>query len=162
MFRASIVGLWFISAGIAAISTFRNSSRAAECFGWISSSDQAGGGLFLFPLIVFALIADRTWGRKTLRISGAAVAIAFFLLALYFAFESELVGYAPCDRKGDEHAQTLFLVEIFVVPLLWVTLAFLGAVGVVILKMTKDVLVRVGLRKPNSQFDAGGQGRGST
>jgi MFS family permease len=162
MFRASIVGLWFVSAGIAAISMFRNSSRAAECFGWISSSDQTGGGLFLFPLIFFALIADRTWGRKTVRISGAIVAIAFFLLVLYFTFESERIGYAPCDRKGDEHAQTVFLVEIIVIPLLWMTLAFLGVVGTSIVKMTKKVLIRVGLKKPNLQFDADGQDRGST
>lgn len=162
MFRASIVGLWFVSAGIAAISTFRNSSRAAECFGWISSSDQTGGGLFLLPLIFFALIADRTWGSKILRVSGAVVAIAFFFFVAYSAFESERINYAPCDRKGDEYAQTLFLVEILVIPLLWLILAFMSAVGVVAAEMVRKLLVSVGLRKPNSRFDADDQGRGST
>lgn len=116
MFRTGVVGLWFISAGIAVIADMR-------------SCDDQSGGAYLLPLVLFALIADRTWEIRALRISGALVSIAFFILVLYFAVGANPVTHGPCDRKGNELGWFLLLIQIFCIPVLWSALAILVAIG---------------------------------
>jgi hypothetical protein len=143
MFRISIVGLWFISSGIAAIADLR------------SCDDQSGGGgFYLLPLVVFALIADRTWNIKILRISGALVSIAFFMLIIWHVLDTKHVEIGPCDRKGDERIQGLLFVQVFVIPVLWAMLAFFGLIIVIAKDLIGTLLLRAGLKKPNSVLDS--------
>lgn len=142
MFRASIVGLWFVSAGIAAFADFR------------TCDNKSDGGLYLLPLMGFAIIAYLTWNIKIVRISGALVSIAFFVLMIYMATTSGHIELGPCDRKGDEQIEVLFLLQIFGIPILWMAFALLGLIGAMTSEVIGRILVRVGLKRSNTMLDS--------
>lgn len=61
---------------------------------------------------------------KWTRLSAFIVTLLFSCFALYVLYDNSIKDFAPCDRKGDTSSEWLVTLAVFIIPIIWLCLAF--------------------------------------
>ncbi len=123
--KAITFALVFLACLLAGAHSGLNAERASHGCGEYSSQVSMSGFSALILLLgsyAVVLFIEITWSDPAARIASFLVNLGYVLFIIFSLIHDRNAHYAPCDRKGDESSEFIYLIGAMILPFIWLGL----------------------------------------